>query len=337
MNKGWPRKVLLTGGAHGGGVDSYAQTLACGFRSLGIESEVIAPHKISGRLGELRDPGVLKFLSTTAAFAVLFARRSFVIAHGFPCVRNQGWLRTLAILASYKLANFIHGAQLVVVSGYSALHLESIFNIRVDGVIRNPLHPIFAEPSKYVARRAITFVGRLHRSKNVDKLLPVMQRVLDRHCELGAWIIGEGPERSELEKIYGAHPRIKFWGALPREEVRGKLGDSRIFISGNPTEPFGIVFLEALSQGCAVVMPASGGGLEIAPEELGDSIQLFGVSMNQSEIEAAIERALMVEPAVIDLSSYAAAEVAKKYLQLDARFNPRGVYNAATQIAEVHL
>jgi glycosyltransferase involved in cell wall biosynthesis len=223
----------------------------------------------------------------------------------------------------------------VVVSGYSALHLESIFNIRVDGVIRNPLHPIFTETRNTAERRALTFVGRLHRSKKVDKLLPAMQNVLERYSELEAWVIGDGPQRGELKEIYGENSRIKFWGALSRDEVREKLGESRVFISGNPTEPFGIVFLEALSQGCAVVMPASGGGLEIAPDEIGNSIQLFAVSLNQGEIDAAIERALSVEPTEVDLSDYAATEVAKKYLQIDGRFNTRGVYRAAPQVAEV--
>lgn len=336
MNSGRPRKVLLTGGAPGGGVDSFAQTLACGFKEMGMEAEVVAPNKIFSRLSELRDPRVLKFLSTSAAYAAPFARRAFVMAHGFPCVRNQGWLRTLAILFSFKLANWTRGVQLVAVSSYSALHLAAIFNIRVDGVIRNPLHPVFAGHQHMPCKRnAVTYVGRLHRSKNVDKLLPAMQLALARHPGLTAWIIGDGPERKALEKDFGRDQRVKFWGSLTREEVRDRLCQSSVFISGNPTEPFGIVFLEALSQGCAVVMPASGGGLEIMPEEIGRSIQLFDTSMNQSEIAAAIERALHAGVAHVDLGSYAAAAVAAKYLQLDARFNGRGVFSAASCVAEV--
>ncbi len=334
MSGNLPGKVLLTGGAPGGGVESYARALACGFNSLGVEAEVIAPSIIHRRLGEVRDPRVLKFLSTTAAFAVPFAKRAFVIAHGFPCVRNQGWLRTVLILASLKLANSVRGAQLLVVSGYSALHLESIFNLRVDGVVRNPLHPSFYEAPEHSLRTAITFVGRLHRSKNVEQLLPAMERVLDQHPELSAWVIGDGPERNCLEKRFAVNPRIRFWGALPREEVRGKLAQSRVFLSGNPTEPFGIVFLEALSQGCTVVMPASGGGLEIAPDEVGRSIQLFDYPMNEKVIQAAIERALAVVPRPVDLNAYSPVKVAKKYLRLDARFNESGEYAMPARMAE---
>lgn len=335
MNRHGPGKVLLTGGAPGGGVESYAQSLACGFHTLGIEAEVIAPGAIMRHIAEVRDPGVLKFLSTTAAFAAPIARRAFVIAHGFPCAKHQGWLRTLAILASCKLANRVRGVQFVVVSGYSALHLESIFNLRVDGVVRNPLHPEFYKRPQPTARTTIAFVGRLHKAKNVDRLLPAVERVLERHGELSAWVIGDGPERDALHARYGRNPRVRFLGVLTREEVREKLAQSRVFLSGNPTEPFGIVYLEALSQGCTVVMPASGGGLEIAPDEMGRSIQLFDIAMKESSIEAAIERALEVEPVTVALDAYTAVHVAEKYLQLDARFNERGEYAAPPRGTEV--
>ena len=39
---------------------------------------------------------------------------------------------------------------------------------------------------------------------------------------------------------------------------------SKYFISCSESEPFGIVFLEALFLGCRVIAPRSGGALEIA-------------------------------------------------------------------------
>jgi glycosyltransferase involved in cell wall biosynthesis len=221
MSSAWPAKVLLTGGAPGGGVDSFARALECGFKSLGIAAEVIEPLRIYARPGELRDLRVLKILSTSAAFAVPYARRAIVMAHGFPCARNQGWARTLAVLASFKLANWTHRAQLIAVSSYSALHLETIFNIRIDGIIKNPLHPVFANrPPANSGRHAIAYVGRLHRSKNVLQAVSAMRGVIQRHDGLEAWVIGGGPEYDSLAKIHKEEKRIKFWGILPREEVR---------------------------------------------------------------------------------------------------------------------
>jgi glycosyltransferase involved in cell wall biosynthesis len=332
MSQRLPRKVLLTGGKAAGGVASYAQTLQCGFRALGIEAEVIEPGKIFNRLDELCDPETLKILSTTAVFAVPLARRALAIAHGFPCVANQGWLRSAGVIASYKLANASRGAQLVVVSDYSALHLATIFNLRIDGVIRNPLHPIFAEAApEDVERKAITYVGRLHSSKNVHKILPAMIDCLDEFDELEVLIIGEGPERARLEAIANKNPRVRFLGALPARDVRELLRQSCVFISANPTEPFGIVYLEALSQGCCIAMPASGGGLEIAPELIGQQIHLFASSIEHGAVVAALTTALEQPAANVLLKAHTAQSVAESYLKIDARFNEKGYYEAVAQ------
>jgi glycosyltransferase involved in cell wall biosynthesis len=327
MNGRPPSKVLLTGGHPNGGVASFAEALRCGFAELGLAAEVISPAKIPARLGEVRDPGVLKILSTTAVFAAPLARRAICMAHGVPCAAHQGWTRTLAILASYRMANACRGVQLVEVSEYSALHLRAIFGLRVDAVIRNPVHPLFMEamPETGAKREAITYVGRLHCAKNVDRLLPAIRDVLDENPGLRAWIVGDGPMRPELERIHHGDERIAFTGALTPVEVRERLRRTRVFVSGNPAEPFGIAYLEALSQGCAVVMPASGGGLEIAPERIGTGIQLFSASVERTEVAAALRKALQAAPLPpLPLSAYSARSVAEAYLSLDSRFNAQG-------------
>jgi glycosyltransferase involved in cell wall biosynthesis len=321
-----PRKVLLTGGQAGGGVASYAQALQCGFQEFGLQAEVIAPGEIFKRLDEVADPEVLKILSTTAVFAAPFARRAITTAHGFPCVANQGWLRTIGVLASYGLSNVSRGTQLIVVSDYSALHLETIFNLRVDGVIRNAMHPIFEEAGNDMTRRAITYVGRLHRSKNVDKILPAMMDCLDEYDDLEIWIIGDGPERARLESIANKNSRVKFYGVLHPLEVRELLRQSCVFISANPTEPFGIVYLEALSQGCCIAMPASGGGLEIAPELIGQQIHLFAPSIERSSVVAALSTALEQPAASVLLKAHTAQSVAEAYLKADSLFDEQGFF-----------
>jgi glycosyltransferase involved in cell wall biosynthesis len=334
MSARLPRKIVLTSGKAAGGVASYALTLQCGFRALGIETEVIAPREIFKRIDELCNPEILKILSTTAVFAVPLARRTLAIAHGFPCVANQGWLRTLGVLASYRLANASRGVQLVVVSDYSALHLNTIFNLRIDGVIRNPLHPLYEEPaSESEERTAITFVGRLHHSKNVHRILPAILDQLDQHDGLEAWIIGDGPGRAQLELMAHNDGRVKFFGALSAIEVRDRLRRSRVFISANPTEPFGIVYLEALSQGCAVVMPASGGGLEIAPEQIGQAIHLFPTSIERGTVGAALAEALKHMPFPVSLKAYTAQAVAEAYLRVDAQFDAQGFSEEAAPCA----
>lgn len=330
MRHDYPSSVLIAGGKPAGGVASFAEGLRCGFTELGIPVEVAPPAIVLRRLGELRDPHVLKILSLAAWFAAPVAKRAICMAHGFPCVASQGWARTAAILAAIRLANASRGAQVVEVSEYSALHMEQIFGMRIDAVIHNPVNPLFLEPrgEQNGPRQAITYVGRLHCSKNVDRLLPAMRDVLDRNPGLRASIIGDGPMRPELEKIVAGDKRVEFLGALAPAQVRERLRETRVFVSGNPTEPFGIAYLEALSQGCAVVMPACGGGLEIAPDLIGNRVQLFSTSLIRAEISAAIENALAEPPRPMQMASYSPRGVAEAYLAVDARFSQQGFFRS---------
>jgi glycosyltransferase involved in cell wall biosynthesis len=330
MKPTFPSKVLIAGGKPAGGVASFAEALRCGFTELGLPVEVADPVNILRRFGELRDPGVLKILSLAAVFAAPYARRALCMAHGFPCAALQGWPRTHAVLASFRMTTASRGAQLVAVSDYSALHLRLIFGLRVDAVIHNPVRPLFLEPlaQNEDKREAITYVGRLHRSKNVDRLLPAIRDVLGENPGLRAWIIGDGPLRPKLEDIADGDERIEFLGVLTADSVRGRLRRSRVFVSACPTEAFGIAYVEALSQGCAVAMPASGGGLEIAPELIGNKIQLFPTSISRQGVACAVRRALVAKPHTVSVAAYSPKSVAEAYLSVDSRFNPRGAFHA---------
>jgi len=330
MEQRLPMKVLISGAAAVGGVGSFAAGLHAGFTELGIPGEVVAPAQVYQRRRALRDPRVLKILSTSAVFAAPYARRCICMAHGFPAAAYKGWPTALAILASYRLATVSRGAQLVAVSDYSAIQLRTIFGLRVDAVIRNPVLPLFLEPAPetHAKRDAITYVGRLHRSKNIHKVLPAVRDVLDENDGLCAWIIGDGPMRGTLEAMAAGDKRIEFLGMKSPEQVRERLRRSRVFLSANPTEPFGIVYLEALSQGCAVAMPSSGGGLEIAPDSIGGQVQLFGALVDRASVASALRRALGASPATPPLIAYSATEVAKAYLAADARFSPQGIFHA---------
>jgi glycosyltransferase involved in cell wall biosynthesis len=322
-----PDKVLISGGKPGGGLASFAEALRIGFTEIGIVAEVAPPANLLRRVGELRNPRILKILSTSAVFASPVARRALCIAHGFPSPALQGWPTTLAILASLRLANSSRGAQLVTVSEYSASHLRSIFGLHVDAVIHNPVLSLFLEhtPASECKRQAILFVGRLHKAKNVDRILPALRDVLDENPGLCAWIIGDGPMRRELESIAAGDERIEFLGVQAPAQVKDRLRRSHVLVSGNPEEPFGIVYLEALSQGCAVAMPATGGGLEIAPELIGKQILLFPASISRAGVASAIRKALLASPRPVALVDYSPRSVAETYLALGGMFSSNGI------------
>jgi len=322
MTQATPSKVLITGGAPAGGLASFAQSLALGFMALGIPAEVISPGKIAGRYGELRDPAILKILSTTAVFAAPLARRAICVAHGFPRADVQGWIKMLGIIASYRIAN--RCAQLVAVSHYAAAHLRAIFSLHVDAVIHNPLHTLFRDPIDAPAppRQYVTFAGRLHPAKRLDRIFPAICSLVEETPDLHACILGAGPLRAELEAQAQGNSRIEFTGSLPPDQVRAWLRRTRLFVSGCETEALGIAYLEALSQGCVVAMPAAGGGLEIAPEEIGKSIRLLPLPLELAAVLSVLREALAGTACPLPLAGYEASAVAARYLELDGRRRP---------------
>jgi glycosyltransferase involved in cell wall biosynthesis len=314
-----PERVLLTGGHEFGGVASFAESLSCGFEELGIPSEIIPPSQILSRWRDLRDWRVLKILSTTAALAVPLSRRAISIVHGVPYVPEQGWLKLAGFLASYKLTNANRNARLVSVSDYSSVHMHAFFNIRIDGVIRNPVKSIYLEPTAELneERCYVTYVGRLIAVKNVHRIVPAVRDLLNENPGLRACIIGDGPLRPHLQESVGHDPRFEFPVSPGDEEVRAYLRRSRVFVSGHSTEGFGITYAEALSQGCVVAMPASGGGVEIALAEVGGRVQLLPISLDRREVLAVLRRALRVSRPPMPMDSYTTRHVAAAYLEID--------------------
>lgn len=329
-----PSRVLISGGREIGGLSSFAQSLRDGFVQQGIEAEIVSPANIFRRWSDLRDPSVLKILSTTAVFAAPFARRAICVAHGFPRSDYQGLLKFLAILTSFKLVNRSSGCQLIAVSHYVALHLSSIFNLRIDAVVHNPLNSVFLEPGHITGsgnREYITYVGRLISVKNLHRLLPILRDLLDEAPGLRVCIIGAGDLQPMLESLVRGDSRFEFCGPRDPVFIRDQLRRTTLFVSGCETEALGIAYVEALTQGCVVAMPASGGGIEICPEEIGRTIHLLPLSWDRDEALAVLRRTLNAKWHPISTQGVRSETVASLYLKADASFSARGRLEVATR------
>ena len=82
--------------------------------------------------------------------------------------------------------------------------------------------------------------------KNIDKVIEACKGL--EGFELT--VIGEGKERKRLEKI---DKNVKFTGWLSNDKVLAKMRESDIFILPSVGETFGMVYLEAMSQGCITI------------------------------------------------------------------------------------
>ena len=110
----------------------------------------------------------------------------------------------------------------------------------------------------------IAYAGRLSSEKGVDVLINAFASTQRKVPDAALWIAGEGPEADELKQLarrLGVYDRTVFMGSLNREELERRFDDAWVQVVPSVwDEPFGIVAIEAMMRGTAVVA-SDGGGL----------------------------------------------------------------------------
>lgn len=101
------------------------------------------------------------------------------------------------------------------------------------------------------------FCGRISREKSIHLLRPMM----DRLPELNLALIGDGPARGELQRLF-AGTRTNFVGVMHHDELCQALASADAFVFPSNTETFGNAPLEAMAAGLPCIAAASGGPLD---------------------------------------------------------------------------
>lgn len=104
------------------------------------------------------------------------------------------------------------------------------------------------------------FVGRFVPDKGLDLYLDALASL---GGEWRAAVAGVGPEARLLEAGRSGklmtEGRLHVLGALPPAEVLQRMSDARWLVIPSRSEPFGLVAVEALAQGCGLVVSGVGG------------------------------------------------------------------------------
>jgi L-malate glycosyltransferase len=105
------------------------------------------------------------------------------------------------------------------------------------------------------------FVGRLIKRKNVKTILLALNDIyINENFVFN--IIGDGGEKDNLFSITSnlqSAKNINFAGYRNREEVIQFMSMTEVFIMISDNETFGLVYIEAMSQGCIVIASKDGG------------------------------------------------------------------------------
>ncbi len=106
-------------------------------------------------------------------------------------------------------------------------------------------------------------VGRLHASKGMDVLITAFKASAPHDAALV--ILGEGPQRAELEQLRAGDARIHLVGYRP--DVYDSLKDLDLFVSPSREESFGLAIIEAMSTGLPIIATAAEGPGEYLLEQ----------------------------------------------------------------------
>jgi len=103
----------------------------------------------------------------------------------------------------------------------------------------------------------VIFAGRLLSNKNVDVLIKSIQLAKERKPEIRCLIVGDGPEKKNMEILaqkLNMEKNIYFLGFLENhDDVYAIMKSSKVFILPSSREGFGIVVIEANACGLPVI------------------------------------------------------------------------------------
>ena len=109
----------------------------------------------------------------------------------------------------------------------------------------------------------LIYVGRLSAEKQIERIKPVLEEIPNACLAL----VGDGPYRNQLEKIF-ENTKTNFIGYLSGKELASAYASGDIFLFPSSTETLGLVLLEAMAAGCPVIGANKGG----IPDIINDGI-----------------------------------------------------------------
>ncbi len=129
----------------------------------------------------------------------------------------------------------------------------------------------------------------LHQRKGVHDLLAGFAEIADKHPDWNLYIVGDGPDRDELEQLRSRlklEDRAAFLGYISIPGPALKKAD--IFVLASHADPCALVLPEAREAGCAIIGTAVGGTPELlehnkagilvnpeAPHEIASALDLL--------------------------------------------------------------
>ena len=256
-----------------GGIESVSKILAQRFAAAGQDIHVItetpgdaissANYRLTRRPSIGQTFRLLRWcdlffqnnISLRSLIPALLLRKPTLVVH-------QTWLQN--IRGGIGWQNRLKQALLRVVTNVAISKAVADRLSAHSFAIGNPYDDNVFHSMPNVARdKAIVFVGRLVSDKGVDLLLRAVELLKRDGLFPDVTIVGNGPEENNLRRLtteLGLDRQVTFAGKQSGGTLAKTLNRHRILaVPSLWAEPFGVVALEGIACGCAVVGSQSGG------------------------------------------------------------------------------
>jgi len=146
------------------------------------------------------------------------------------------------------------------------------------GVANPAVDDFFASPVPLDSRRDVAFVGTFFERKGSEVAAAAMAAVLRDHPKVGFTLLGPGIPEADVRARFDAsvQARITVVDVVPASELARRLGEFAVLVFPTRYEGFGLVVLEAMRAGLAVVTTPTGAGVDVVRDGENGLIVPFG-------------------------------------------------------------
>lgn len=213
--------------------------------------------------------------------------------------KQFSWKHKYATKLLVPLLDEVINVEPMVTDFYNKKFKKGIFFpiIASDKIAKQRLEKVIPISNEYIktyhlqGKKVLLFVGRLVKIKNVAFAIEAFIKANIPNSVFV--IVGDGPERKNLESLAQNSENIIFTGRLEGDSLYAWYNIAQCFTLPSVLEPFGAVTNEALQGGCKVLISKLAGsaclvsdtinGYIIDPDNMEDYIKKIKLVLNQSD------------------------------------------------------
>ncbi|MDQ3236560.1 MAG: glycosyltransferase family 1 protein [Actinomycetota bacterium] len=172
--------------------------------------------------------------------------------------------------------------------------------------------------------RLLLYVGRVASEKGIERLKELLEEIPDTRLA----IVGDGPARRDLEKVFAGTPTV-FTGTLRGRMLSRAYASADVFLFPSTTDTLGMAMIEALASGLPVVAARGGATHEVVAD--GESGVIYDPNRKDALVESV--RQVLEDGEWRESLSRGARAAAEERSWENATATLRGYYEQARRMA----